>query len=94
MLTLHTKLLEVQHQLLLAMAERTNDMFEHCRLMLVLLSRFPHTIDIHGVSKKIPLSQLHINNHSINHRRKSLTHYSQQKSIATTRVQSIVSGSF
>jgi len=53
---------DVQHQLLLAMAERADDTSEHCRLMLVLLSRFPAAIDLHG--KKLVDTLLTAEKHS------------------------------
>jgi len=40
---------DVQHELLLAVAERTQDMLEHCRLMLLLISKLPQAIDTQGV---------------------------------------------
>jgi len=45
----HT-LAEVQHQLLLMTAEHSEDTMEHCRLLLLLLRRFPQTVAQHGVS--------------------------------------------
>lgn len=40
--------LEVQHQLLLMTAEHSEDTMEHCRLLLLLLRRFPQTVAQHG----------------------------------------------
>ncbi|XP_021913688.1 integrator complex subunit 10 isoform X2 [Zootermopsis nevadensis] len=40
--------LEVQHQLLLMTAEHSEDTMEHCRLLLLLLRRFPQTVPQHG----------------------------------------------
>lgn len=55
-------LTEVQHQLLLAMAERAEDTLEHCRLMLVLLSMLPQFVDTHG--KKLADTLLTSEKHS------------------------------
>ena len=44
------------------MAERADDTSEHCRLMLVLLSRFPAAIDLHG--KKLVDTLLTAEKHS------------------------------
>ena len=38
------------------MANRTEDTLEHSRLMLVLLSKFPQSIDIHGVRNDLILA--------------------------------------
>lgn len=40
--------LEVQHRLLLMTAEHSEDTMEHCRLLLLLLRRFPQTVAEHG----------------------------------------------
>ncbi|XP_069684038.1 integrator complex subunit 10 isoform X2 [Periplaneta americana] len=40
--------LDVQHQLLLLTAEHSEDTMEHCRLLLLLLRRFPQTVAQHG----------------------------------------------
>lgn len=42
-------LLEMQHQLLLFTADHCEDTMEHCRLLLLLLQRFPVAIKTHGV---------------------------------------------
>ncbi|XP_046648740.1 integrator complex subunit 10-like [Daphnia pulicaria] len=55
-------LTEVQHQLLLSMAERAEDTIEHCRLMLVLLARLPQFVDTHG--KKLVDTLLTTEKHS------------------------------
>uniref|UniRef100_A0A1B6J7H0 Integrator complex subunit 10 n=1 Tax=Homalodisca liturata TaxID=320908 RepID=A0A1B6J7H0_9HEMI len=39
---------EVQHELLLVAADHSEDTMEHCRLMLLLLNKFPATISQHG----------------------------------------------
>lgn len=41
---------EVQHELLLVTAEHSEETMEHCRLMLLLLGKFPKAISQHGVS--------------------------------------------
>lgn len=41
--------IEIQHKALIAAAEKSEDTSEHCRLVLLLLRRFPHTVPIHGV---------------------------------------------
>ncbi|XP_071448135.1 integrator complex subunit 10 isoform X2 [Hetaerina americana] len=38
----------IQHQLLLVSADRSEDNMEHCRLLLLLLRRFPQTVAQHG----------------------------------------------
>lgn len=39
---------EVQHKILLASAEHSEDTMEHCRLLLLLLKRFPSAVASHG----------------------------------------------
>ncbi|XP_031333411.1 integrator complex subunit 10 [Photinus pyralis] len=39
---------DVQHQLLLFTAEHCEDTMEHCKLLLLLLQRFPNAISTHG----------------------------------------------
>lgn len=56
---------EVQHQLLLSMAERAEDTMEHCRLMLVVLSRLPQFVDTHGVYMNIYLIYVAIHNNNM-----------------------------
>lgn len=45
-----TNFAEVQHELLLVTAEHSEETMEHCRLMLLLLGKFPKAISQHGVS--------------------------------------------
>jgi integrator complex subunit 10 len=40
---------DAQQQLLQVTADRSNDTMEHCRLLMLLLSRFPHAVAKHGV---------------------------------------------
>lgn len=40
---------EVQHKLLLFTADHCEDTMEHCRLLLLLLQRFPTAISSYGV---------------------------------------------
>ncbi|CAG2065906.1 unnamed protein product, partial [Timema podura] len=40
---------EVQHKLLLMTADRSEDTMDHCRLLLLLLQRFPQSVSVHGV---------------------------------------------
>nr|CAD7456317.1 unnamed protein product [Timema tahoe] len=39
---------EVQHKLLLMTADRSEDTMDHCRLLLLLLQRFPQSVSVHG----------------------------------------------
>ena len=39
---------DAQQQLLQVTADRSNDTMEHCRLLMLLLSRFPHAVAKHG----------------------------------------------
>ncbi|XP_044728934.1 integrator complex subunit 10 [Chrysoperla carnea] len=39
---------DIQHQILLLTADRCEDTMEHCRLLLLLLEKFPHTISTHA----------------------------------------------
>jgi len=71
----------VQHQLLLAMANRTEDTLEHSRLMLVLLSKFPQSIDIHGVRYYLTLEL------------QKLTYYFLQKKLVDTLLNAEKHGS-
>lgn len=41
---------ELQHRLLIMTADHSEDTMEHCKLLLLLLRRFPQTIATHGVS--------------------------------------------
>lgn len=41
---------DVQHKLLLFTADHCGDTMEHCRLLLLLLQRFPTAISSYGVS--------------------------------------------
>lgn len=41
---------ELQHRLLVMTADHSEDTMEHCKLLLLLLRRFPQTIATHGVS--------------------------------------------
>lgn len=40
---------DVQHKLLLLTAEHCEDTMEHCKLLLLLLQKFPGSINSHGV---------------------------------------------
>lgn len=40
---------ELQHRLLIMTADHSEDTMEHCKLLLLLLRRFPQTIATHGV---------------------------------------------
>ena len=71
----------MQHQLLLAMANRTEDTLEHSRLMLVLLSKFPQSIDIHGVRYYLTLEL------------QKLTYYFLQKKLVDTLLNAEKHGS-
>ena len=42
---------DLQHRLLIMTAEHSEDTMEHCKLLLLLLRRFPQTVATHGVSK-------------------------------------------
>lgn len=44
--------IDAQQQLLQVTADRSKDTMEHCRLLMILLSRFPHAVAKHGVSAK------------------------------------------
>lgn len=39
---------EIQHQILLITADRCQDTMEHCKLLLLLLQKFPKAISIHA----------------------------------------------
>lgn len=41
---------DLQHRLLIMTADHSEDTMEHCKLLLLLLKRFPQTIATHGVS--------------------------------------------
>lgn len=41
---------EVQHKILLLTAAHSNNNLDHCRLILLLLNRFPQAISTHAVS--------------------------------------------
>lgn len=41
---------DLQHRLLIMTADHSEDTMEHCKLLLLLLRRFPQTIATHGVS--------------------------------------------
>lgn len=41
---------EVQHQLLLFTADHCEDTMEHCKLLLLLLQKFPSAVSTYGVS--------------------------------------------
>lgn len=43
--------LDLQHRLLLVTADHCEDTMEHCRLLLLLLKKFPQSIVSHGVSQ-------------------------------------------
>lgn len=43
-------ILDLQHRLLLVTADHCEDTMEHCRLLLLLLKKFPQSIVSHGVS--------------------------------------------
>lgn len=45
--------IDVQHKLLLFTADRCEDTMEHCKLLLLLLQRFPTAISSYGVCKLI-----------------------------------------
>ena len=45
---------DLQHRLLIMTAEQSEDTMEHCKLLLLLLKRFPQTIATHGV--RFPLT--------------------------------------
>lgn len=40
---------DLQHRLLVMTADHSEDTMEHCKLLLLLLRRFPQTIATHGV---------------------------------------------
>lgn len=40
---------DLQHRLLVMTADHSEDTMEHCKLLLLLLRRFPQTISTHGV---------------------------------------------
>lgn len=40
---------ELQHRLLVMTADHSEDTMEHCKLLLLLLRKFPQTIPTHGV---------------------------------------------
>lgn len=40
---------DLQHRLLIMTADHSEDTMEHCKLLLLLLKRFPQTVATHGV---------------------------------------------
>lgn len=42
---------DLQHRLLIMTADNSEDTMEHCKLLLLLLKRFPGTVSTHGVKK-------------------------------------------
>lgn len=44
---------ELQHRLLVMTADHSEDTMEHCKLLLLLLKKFPQTISTHGVSNQV-----------------------------------------
>ncbi|XP_018329215.1 integrator complex subunit 10 isoform X2 [Agrilus planipennis] len=67
---------DVQHKLLLLTADRCEDAIEHCKLLLLLLQRFPMTIPSHGPRLVDTLlsaeKHSHANNQPVNIYRKLL----------------------
>lgn len=43
---------EVQHKILLLTVNHSDNNLDHCKLMLLLLKRFPQTIQTHSVSRE------------------------------------------
>lgn len=62
-----TNFAEVQHELLLVTAEHSEETMEHCRLMLLLLGKFPKAISQHGVRLHTLFSYREICNKNMNH---------------------------
>lgn len=51
---------DLQHRLLIMTAEHSEDAMEHCKLLLLLLKRFPQTIPTHGVRNSSILENKHL----------------------------------
>lgn len=51
---------EVQHQILLLTAAHSNNNLDHCRLILLLLKRFPQAISTHAVRVFLDNGRTHV----------------------------------